>query len=82
MEQLELFDEPQPIKKWLHVWNEAERNKKATTRPSGNVVAEVMRHPSGTIQAKDRRVSPSLPSPARWHAPGRSEFERGHLSNG
>lgn len=38
MEQLELFEDgPQPIQRWLHVWSEAERERRiknpSTVRP-------------------------------------------------
>lgn len=43
MKQLELFETNslKPIRKWLHVWSEAERAraiKNPTTRPPGNAV--------------------------------------------
>lgn len=45
MKQLELFEGPQPIQKWLHVWTDAERerNKKARS----NDCQEILRAESG-----------------------------------
>lgn len=52
MKQLELFDGLQPVKKWLHVWTDAERERnKAVTQHALPAVPVCRVGKSGSDQA-------------------------------
>lgn len=81
MRQLELFEGLEPIRKWLHVWSEAERAariKKPRAEAQGEVPGDRAQE-GQTIAACQRITQPS--SASRLPCSGKCQAESGAASH-